>query len=147
MYLNRVTIQSQCARREIIERLKLQTYTGKLPFSKFNFTDKLFYGKIGESDFGIARVKRNKNSILPYMSGKIMDGATTTILVKMRPRVSSVLLLVVINAVVLWQVSVVKVTALILYLVFINLLFVVNYIRECRKVRELFKSDFAKGCC
>lgn len=145
MYLNRFVIHSQCSRREIVEKLKALTHPGDAPFFDLNFTDKDFYGKVEDDRFEITRVRKSRNGFLPFMNGKIMEGTTTTIEVKMRPVVPVLLAFLFMNIVALYQ-TIEESAVFILVPLFINLGWGYIYFRECRIVKALFEKNFAKGC-
>lgn len=91
-YFNKLILNSNRSFEMITDRLKQITHTGKIPNSKYNFTDKIFYGEIFKDSFKIHQVIKSKNTFLLYIEGEIVVEKQTKLKLKMRLNNMSILI-------------------------------------------------------
>lgn len=138
IYFNKLILNSNHSVEMIIDRLKQITHTGNVPFRKFNFSDKIFYGQINKDSFKIQQVWKSKNSFLLYIEGEIIVEKQTKLNLKMRLNnmsiLFSILLLIIYFFGIIPQEKFIGVLLIVLQLTITFL----NYVLEFKKVFKIF---------
>jgi hypothetical protein len=142
LYFTKLELTTKLSTTEILEKLNVLTFTSRLPFFKFNFTDKLFYGHISKDSFSISQVIKGKNSFVPIIHGKIIGERQNKIVLKMRLHFVAIILIVFITTFIIWfQLKKFDVVGF-LFLVVLYVMTVYNYIIESKKVKQIFIDNF-----
>lgn len=142
MYFNKLEIETTLSRNEIIDKLNQLTFTSKLPYFKFNFTDKLFYGKISNDSFIISSVVKGKNSFVPIIIGEIINEGSTKIVLKMRLHYGNIILISFLTSFILFTEYQNFDLARLIFLFAILGMTIYNYKVECKKVKKIFYENF-----
>ncbi|MBA4198469.1 MAG: hypothetical protein C0459_13040 [Chitinophaga sp.] len=82
----RYQFSSKLSSINLLEKLdsNIELYQG-LRFDNYNFSTKLFVGKLRDNSFKIRPILRGRNSFIPIIQGKLINRqSTTSIILKMR---------------------------------------------------------------
>ena len=142
MYFNKFEIVSKQTHIEIINNLNQITYTSKLPFFKFNFTEKPFYGKISTDSFEIYTVVKGKNSFVPKLNGQIINEGNFKIQLKLSLPFSKIFFILIFTTILLFIEYIKFSLSPILILCIFYIAIFYNYKSECKKVKQIFTEYF-----
>lgn len=142
MYFNKYNIQTNYSKSQIVEKLKTLTYSDKIPLFRFNFTEKVFHGKINDDTFSIAQVIKGRNSFIPKINGQIISGNKNVIIIKMRLHYITILIIAFFTLLITWyQLKNFEIGGVI-FLLLIYGMTLYFYINECKKVKNIFEENF-----